>query len=100
MVGCSVRKASPNAGEKDGKGWIATITFDKAGKPIVTKLVDGLNAPKGLRSQKGTLWVTDIDEVLKALMEKHGFVNYDQEWWHYTLKNEPYPDTYFDFVIK
>ncbi len=38
--------------------------------------------------------------LLKTLMEKHGFKNYDLEWWHYTLKNEPYPDTYFDFVIE
>ncbi|MCE5211110.1 MAG: M15 family metallopeptidase [Deltaproteobacteria bacterium] len=38
--------------------------------------------------------------LLKSLMEKHGFKNYDMEWWHYTLKNEPYPDTYFDFVIE
>ncbi|PKN06380.1 MAG: D-alanyl-D-alanine dipeptidase, partial [Deltaproteobacteria bacterium HGW-Deltaproteobacteria-7] len=38
--------------------------------------------------------------LLKSLMEKHGFKNYDKEWWHYTLKNEPYPNTYFDFVIE
>lgn len=38
--------------------------------------------------------------LLKTLMEKYGFVNYDREWWHYTLKDEPYPDTYFDFVIE
>ncbi len=38
--------------------------------------------------------------LLKSLMEKHGFRNYDMEWWHYTLNNEPYPDTYFDFVIE
>jgi len=38
--------------------------------------------------------------LLKTLMEKYGFKNYDKEWWHYTLKNEPYPDTYFDFVIE
>jgi D-alanyl-D-alanine dipeptidase len=37
--------------------------------------------------------------LLKTLMEKHGFRNYKKEWWHYTLKNEPFPDTYFDFVI-
>jgi D-alanyl-D-alanine dipeptidase len=37
--------------------------------------------------------------LLKSLMEKHGFRNYDKEWWHYTLNNEPYPDTYFDFAI-
>lgn len=39
-------------------------------------------------------------QVLKTVMEKHGFVNYDKEWWHYTLENEPFPDTYFDFLVK
>ena len=38
--------------------------------------------------------------LLKTTMEKHGFVNYDKEWWHYTLKDEPYPDTYFDFPVE
>lgn len=37
--------------------------------------------------------------LLKSLMEKYGFENYEKEWWHFTLKNEPYPDTYFDFDI-
>lgn len=37
--------------------------------------------------------------LLKTLMEAHGFRNYSKEWWHYTLANEPYPDTYFDFSI-
>ncbi len=38
--------------------------------------------------------------LLRSLMDKYGFKNYDMEWWHYTLKNEPYPDTYFNFPIK
>lgn len=38
--------------------------------------------------------------LLKSLMTKHGFRNYEKEWWHYTLNNEPFPDTYFDFVIE
>jgi len=38
--------------------------------------------------------------LLKALMEKNSFTNLETEWWHYTLKDEPYPDTYFDFVIE
>ena len=28
-----------------------------------------------------------------------GFERYDREWWHYALRDEPYPDTYFDFPI-
>ncbi|HOG17394.1 MAG: D-alanyl-D-alanine dipeptidase [Syntrophaceae bacterium PtaU1.Bin231] len=38
--------------------------------------------------------------LLKTLMEKHGFRNYDKEWWHFTLKNEPYPDRYFNFPVE
>ncbi len=38
-------------------------------------------------------------EKLVAVMQRHGFKNLDKEWWHYTLKNEPYPDTIFDFPI-
>jgi len=38
--------------------------------------------------------------LLKSIMEKYGFVNYDREWWHYTLRNEPFPDTYFNFPVK
>jgi D-alanyl-D-alanine dipeptidase len=38
--------------------------------------------------------------LLKTIMDKHGFKNLDQEWWHYTLRNEPFPKTYFDFVIE
>ena len=38
--------------------------------------------------------------LLKAIMEESGFEAYENEWWHYTLRNEPYPDTYFDFVAE
>lgn len=37
---------------------------------------------------------------LRNLMKKHGFVEYPQEWWHYTLRDEPYPETYFDFDVE
>ena len=38
-------------------------------------------------------------QSLRSIMEACGFSPYDCEWWHYTLKVEPYPDTYFDFPI-
>jgi D-alanyl-D-alanine dipeptidase len=38
-------------------------------------------------------------EYLCSIMEDCGFIRYDCEWWHYTLKHEPYPYTYFDFPI-
>jgi D-alanyl-D-alanine dipeptidase len=36
---------------------------------------------------------------LCSVMEACGFRRYDAEWWHYTLEDEPYPDTYFDFPV-
>ena len=38
--------------------------------------------------------------LLKSLMDKHGFKHYDQEWWHFTLRDEPYPQTHFDFPVE
>lgn len=38
-------------------------------------------------------------KLLLSIMESSGFVNYDKEWWHFTLKDEPFPNTYFDFDI-
>ncbi|MEX0976621.1 MAG: M15 family metallopeptidase [Woeseia sp.] len=38
--------------------------------------------------------------LLRDVMVEHGFKPYAQEWWHYTLANEPYPDTYFDFDVE
>lgn len=38
--------------------------------------------------------------LLVSLMEKYGFKNLSEEWWHFTLKNEPFPETYFDFNIE
>mmetsp|Transcript_27362 Transcript_27362/g.53797 ORF Transcript_27362/g.53797 Transcript_27362/m.53797 type:complete len:282 (+) Transcript_27362:147-992(+) len=37
--------------------------------------------------------------LLLRLMQDRGFVNYQAEFWHFTLSAEPYPDTYFDFPV-
>ncbi len=39
-------------------------------------------------------------KILHDAMIKAGFKGIDSEWWHFTLENEPYPDTYFDFNIE
>lgn len=39
-------------------------------------------------------------EILKKAMTTSGFKPYAEEWWHYTLKDEPYPDTYFNFTVE
>ncbi len=38
--------------------------------------------------------------ILRKAMFRHGFKAVDTEWWHFTLRDEPYPNTYFTFPVK
>ncbi|MDO6674508.1 M15 family metallopeptidase [Tenacibaculum sp. 1_MG-2023] len=38
--------------------------------------------------------------LLQKTMRKYGFRSYIKEWWHFTLRGEPFPKTYFDFPVK
>ena len=38
--------------------------------------------------------------ILREAMVRHGFKTLDSEWWHFTLADEPYPDTYFTFPVR
>ena len=38
--------------------------------------------------------------LLRMLMTHHGFRPLREEWWHFTLENEPYPETYFNFPVR
>lgn len=37
--------------------------------------------------------------ILQGIMKRSGFEPFDCEWWHFTLRDEPYPDTYFEFPV-
>lgn len=37
--------------------------------------------------------------LLQKVMSRNGFVPYECEWWHFTLDDEPYPNTYFSFPV-
>jgi D-alanyl-D-alanine dipeptidase len=54
-------------------------------------------------SHHGASGVTELEAAnrrrLRSIMTGCGFGAYAREWWHYTLDDEPYPDTYFDFPI-
>ena len=58
----------------------------------------------GPRSWPASLEVTPQQRanrmLLQALMVKHGFRPLAEEWWHFTLEDEPFPETYFDFVVE
>lgn len=54
-------------------------------------------------SHHGAAGVSQLEtrnrQSLRSLMEDCGFSPYEFERWHYTLRHEPHPDTYFDFPI-
>lgn len=95
-------------------GYINPISGHSRGSIIDLTLVDRVTGKEldmgtafdyfGTKSHHGTGLITKEQtknrEILKDVMVEQGFEPLPQEWWHYSLKDEPYPDTYFDFVIK
>jgi D-alanyl-D-alanine dipeptidase len=95
------------------KGYVATKSGHTRGSTVDLTLYDlatGELAPMGgdhdLMDQISHHGAPQIKQVeaanrrhLRSVMEACGFAAYDCEWWHYSLTDEPYPTTYFDFPI-
>jgi D-alanyl-D-alanine dipeptidase len=95
-------------------GYIATKSSHSKGSAVDLTLFDlstGMDLDMGTGfdyfgelSHTESPHVTDAQKknryLLKELMEGRGFKNFSQEWWHYSIKPEPYPDTYFDFDVE
>ena len=96
------------------KGYIARRSGHSRGSTVDLTLFD-INASKdvdmgGTFDYFGEISHTDSKAVtrqqhnnrmlLRDVMVKHGFRGIRTEWWHFTLKNEPYPDTYFTFPVE
>ena len=95
-------------------GYVATRSGHSRGSTVDLTLVDRLSGKDldmgtpfdffGEASHHGAKGMTPQQQanraVLLGLMEGAGFKRYEEEWWHYTLKKEPYPDTYFNFVVE
>ena len=58
---------------------------------------DGSSSPM---SRTITLEQFNNRMILRAAMLRHGFKAMPTEWWHFTLKDEPFPDTYFTFPVQ
>jgi len=107
----------PNINKKDlfSKGYISTKSGHSRGSTVdltivslKTKQILNMGSPYDLFDEiSSTEHTSSISKnqhslrlLLKRRMEKHGWQSYPQEWWHFTLKDEPFPNTYFDFPVE
>jgi zinc D-Ala-D-Ala dipeptidase len=95
-------------------GYIAARSGHSRGSTVdltLARRVDGKELPMGTpfdffspRSWPSDRSVGEQAQANRALlaqaMRRRGFVPYSKEWWHFTLRHEPYPETYFDFPVQ
>ncbi|MCB0588036.1 MAG: M15 family metallopeptidase [Phaeodactylibacter sp.] len=98
-------------------GYIAAKSGHTRGSTLDLTLVYLEGPQKGQELDMGTPWdhfdpaawpssdaVSDAQKqnrmILRKVMMDNGFKPLREEWWHFTLEAEPYPDTYFDFVVE
>lgn len=98
------------------KGYIAEKSGHSRGSTIDLTLIYLQGDNKGKELDMGTGWdffgpkswpssdaVTEVQKehrmLLQSVMVKHGFKPLKEEWWHFTLENEPFPETYFNFPV-
>lgn len=105
----------PNEIKQDlfSKGYIASKSSHSRGSTVDLTLLDMLTGKEldmgspfdyfGEESHPDYRGITDQQYanrmLLRDVMMRHGFEPIDCEWWHFSLKNEPYPDVYFDFPV-
>lgn len=105
----------PNVEKSDlfKKGYIAAHSGHSRGSTVDVTLID-LETGKELDMGTGfdffspISWPTSTAVtvqqranrlLLRSIMLRYGFRPLQEEWWHFTLENEPYPTTYFDFPV-
>ncbi len=95
------------------KGYIAKKSSHSRGSTVDLTLLDmstgkelDMGSPFDLFSVVSHPDYKDITEqqyenrmILQRAMVRNGFEPIDCEWWHFTLRDEPYPDTYFKFPV-
>jgi len=96
------------------KGYIAAHSGHSRGSTVDVTLID-LETRKELDMGTGfdffspISWPTSMSVtkqqranrlLLRSIMLHRGFRPLQEEWWHFTLENEPYPTTYFDFPVR
>lgn len=86
------------------RGSTVDLTLVKAGAPEETV---SMGTPFDFFDSKAHVFYPKLSKqqlknrmLLRKLMTKNGFRPYHKEWWHFTLRNEPFPRSYFNFSVQ
>lgn len=90
---------------------LQVIDADRAARVLQGELVAGqdvdMGTPFDLFDERSHTESALVDATarhnrlwLRAMMDGHGWRNLPEEWWHFTLRDEPFPDTYFDLPVR
>lgn len=92
---------SKRSGHSRGSTVDVTLAHADTGEELdMGSPVDMLDVISNFNTKQITQEQAANRQILKQLMTKHNFKSYSKEWWHYTLKDEPYPNEYFDFDVE
>ncbi len=98
------------------KGYISKLSGHSRGSSVDLTIIHLFGEKSGEEIDMGSTWdyfgekssistknINPIQQknrlILKTMMEMFGFIPYEKEWWHFTLKDEPFPNKYFDFLV-
>lgn len=106
----------PNVPKKElfKRGYIAAKSGHSRGSTVDLTIVDlttkkelEMGSPYDFFGEESHPFYKNISKeqkdnrmYLREIMLLNGFVPYDNEWWHFTLANEPFPKTYFNFPVE
>lgn len=112
------RKYYPNLIKKNlfALGFIASKSGHSRGSTVDLTLIYNTGEMKGVEVDMGGTWdffgersnysfseltqnQKENRKLLRSKMIENGFKPYEKEWWHFSLIEEPFPDTYFDFIV-
>ena len=98
------------------KGYISKLSGHSRGSSVDLTIIHLFGEKSGEEIDMGSTWdyfgekssistknINPIQQknrlILKTMMEMFGFIPYEKEWWHFTLKDEPFPNKYFEFLV-
>jgi D-alanyl-D-alanine dipeptidase len=96
------------------RGYIASKSGHTRGSTVDLTIVDmktrkelDMGSPYDFFGEQSHPFYQNISEeqkenrmLLRKIMLKNNFKPYENEWWHFTLNGEPYPETYFNFPVE